>query len=327
MLTSQSQLMHNQLLSRHQRLTAAIATDNHPDLEELLSEVDAALEKVEDGSHGLCAVCGDPVEDDRLAADPLVAVCLGCLSPAQSRALERDLELAARIQANLLPAGEVKITGWEVHHQYKPLGPVSGDFFDLIPAPRDEKSYFFLFGDVSGKGVSASLLMSHLQALFRSLVHLGLSLEELLDHANRLFCKSTIPSSYATLVAGRVDRSGSLEICNAGHCPPLLLKSGHLMTLPASALPFGLFASSRFELQRFELDPDDLLFLYTDGLSESTNERGEEYGTSRAGDVLRLARGLSAEAAAGICLEDVAEFRHGARASDDLTVMVIRRQE
>jgi sigma-B regulation protein RsbU (phosphoserine phosphatase) len=317
--------LHNQLLERRERLVTATGTRGRSDLRHLLHEVDSALERFDAGSYGLCQVCHESIEEERLAADPLVNVCLGCLSEDQARALEKDLELAGRIQTGLLPARHVSFGGWEIHHRYEPAGPVSGDYCDLVEPRHDSDSRYFLFGDVSGKGVAASILMSHLQALFRSLISLGLGLDELLERASRLFCEGTVASSFATLVVGRLHRSGVVELVNAGHCRPLLVRDGEAVALPATDLPFGLFSSGSFELQRLELGADDLLFLYTDGLSEASNETEEEYGEERIRSAVVCARGLSAEEATRVCLDDVRDFRNGTGRTDDLTLMAIRR--
>jgi sigma-B regulation protein RsbU (phosphoserine phosphatase) len=314
-----------QLIERRYRLVSTPHLEERADLRHLLDEVDAALERFDAGSYGVCQACHESIEEDRLAADPLVNVCLACLTEDQARALEKDLELAARIQTGLLPASHTSFAGWEIHHRYEPAGPVSGDYCDLVEPRNDPDSRYFLFGDVSGKGVAASILMSHLQALFRSLISLGLPLDELLERANRLFCESTLASSFATLVVGRLHRSGVVELVNAGHCRPLLVRNGEAMALPAADLPFGLFSRGSFELQRLELAADDLLLLYTDGLSEACNETGEEYGEERIRSAVACARGLSAEEATRVCFEDVRTFRNGKLRADDLTLMAIRR--
>ena len=200
--------LRSQLLDRRGRLTTLSASQPGTYLRDLLSEVDAALERMEGGTFGICEVCSDPVETDRLLADPLCRLCLDHLSERERRALEHDLEMASRIQAGLLPAREVSFPNWQVRTHYHPAGMVSGDYLDLIRSGGDADEAVFLFGDISGKGVSASLLMASLHAIFRSLAPLGLPLEDLLERANRVFCEHTLPSTYATLVCGRVEAGG-----------------------------------------------------------------------------------------------------------------------
>jgi len=316
--------VREQLLDRRRRLGVPGLAGSE-DVRTLIRDVDAALERLERGTHGLCEECDDPIEPERLLTDPLTRICLGCLSPEETRALERDLELASSVQAALLPAADVEIDGYRIHYDYRPLGPVSGDHCDVLPPAAPQEPWHFVLGDVSGKGVSASILMSHLHAIFRSLVPQRLPLAEVVQHANRLFTESTLPSSHATLVAGRLDRSGMLEICNAGHCPALLVHNGSVTRLNGSGFPLGFFSASTFETHRVRFEPGDLLFLYTDGLSESRNAGGEQYGPGR---IERLLRGINGDAPDSVlraCLEDLDDFRGDTPRDDDLTVMAIRR--
>jgi len=313
-----------QLLERRRRLDAP-GLAGRDEVRTLIHDVDAALERFEAGEYGLCEECHDPIRPERLLADPLTRVCLDCLSPEQTRALERDLELASSVQAALLPAADVDIDGYRIHYQYRPLGPVSGDHCDVLPPAAPGQPWHFVLGDVSGKGVAASILMSHLHAIFRSLVPLQLPLAEVVHHANRLFTESTLPSSYATLVAGRLDASGALEICNAGHCPALLVQGGRLNSLNGSGFPLGLFSTSTFETRRVQLEKGDLLFLYTDGFSESRNAAGEQYSPERIGRLLRGINGDTPGTVVRTCLEDLDEFRGDTPREDDLTLMAIRR--
>lgn len=318
--------IREELLDRRRRLTAVPQLDQRPDLAVLLRQVDEALARVGTDAYGLCLVCHDPVEADRLRADPLVRVCLGCLSDEQSRALEHDLETAAGIQAALLPERSGRLDGWEFYYHYRPLGPVSGDHVDLVrPDPAGDGVYF-LFGDVSGKGIAASILMSNLHALFRSLITVGLPLAELVGRINRLFCQSTADNVFATLVAGRLDDSGSAEICNAGHLPPLLARNGEVIPLTSNGLPVGMFANVDFSVERLELAADDLLLLYTDGLSEATGTNGEEYGIERLSRHLTGQRNSGAEETVKRCLVDLESFLGGAALEDDLTVMALERR-
>ena len=208
--------IREQLEKRRKELSAALAAPvaaaPAASLIELLGEVDSALHRMDDGTYGICTECHDSVEKDRLLADPLVRLCLDHLTSDEQRALERDLELASRVQRGLLPRTDLRHGDWRVHYQYKPAGMVSGDYCDLIPPPAENGELVFLLGDVAGKGVAASLLMTHLHAMFRSLAGVGLTLDKLLEVANSVFCQSTIAGQYATLICGRAGQRGEIEI-------------------------------------------------------------------------------------------------------------------
>jgi sigma-B regulation protein RsbU (phosphoserine phosphatase) len=136
------------------------------------------------GSYGLCDLCHEPIEQDWLRADPLVRICLAHLTPDQQRAFEQDLDLASQIQGALLPKPSVTFEGWDITCHYEPAGPVNGDYCDLVYSESGRKELFFLLGDISGKGVAASLLMSHLHAIFRSLIALEMPVDQLVERAN-----------------------------------------------------------------------------------------------------------------------------------------------
>jgi phosphoserine phosphatase RsbU/P len=195
--------LREQLYERRQRLEQAVRaeTDEAARLHRLLAEVDGALARLDHGSYGLCETCHELIESDRLLCDPLVRFCLDHLTRDERNALERDLELAARVQRGLLPSQSLETPDWHLCYRYEPAGLVSGDYCDVIEA--GDGSVYFMVGDVSGKGVAASLLMAHLHAMFRTLISFGLSLPCMLEHASRVFSESTLPSQYATLVCGR----------------------------------------------------------------------------------------------------------------------------
>lgn len=318
--------MRDQLLERRQRLESAVfELDNDAQLRHLLEEVDAALARLNKGAFGICEVCHDPVEAERLMADPLVCVCLGCLSPKQKRALEEDLELAAQIQMGLLPCRDHKYDGWQVSYHYEAASLVSGDYCDLVTA--EDGSLYFMLGDVAGKGVAASLLMSQLHAMFRSLIPVGLPLEHLVERASRIFCESTLPNHYATLVCGRADATGMVEICNAGHLPPLLISGGEATLIEANGLPLGIFCNEQFTANRFQMHAGETLFLFTDGLSESRDPLGEEYATERLRRLLCSQHTLAPGALIKASLSNLADFCAGTPKHDDLTIMALRRND
>jgi sigma-B regulation protein RsbU (phosphoserine phosphatase) len=302
---------------------AASAFHRPAELTRLLGEVDAALHRMDIGVYGLCEVCHDPVETERLIADPLTRFCIDHLTPSQQRALEEDLALAAQIQNGLLPQPSQKIDGWDVSYHYEPAGAVSGDYCDLIKG--EDQSLHFVLGDVSGKGVAASMLMAHLHAMFRTLTSINLPLGQMVERASRVFCESTLPTQYATLVCGRANTSGELELCNAGHLPPLLIQEGKVTSIAATGLPVGVFCSESFSVNRVQMSKGDTLFLYTDGLSESLDGAGNEYGADRLSRLLNDNHNLSPESIISLCRQELHTFAEGRLPGDDLTLMAIRR--
>jgi len=318
--------LRQRLLSRRQRLQTAVSEFKETQqLMRLLKDVDSALGRMDNGSYGLCDVCQEPIERERLIANPLTQNCLGCLTPDQQRALEQDLDLASRIQTQLLPDKNLKLNGWEAYYHYEPAGPVSGDYCDLVSPATETGDLFFILGDVSGHGVAASMLMSHLHAIFHSLVDAGLSTSQLVGRANRIFCESSISADYATLVCGRASKSGEVDICNAGHCPPLLVKGDEITNLEATGLPLGIFNGSEYSSRSMLLAPGDSLLLYTDGLTEGQDKANAEYGAERLAGLVKGRLDLSPQALTELCLEDLRTFMSGAPKTDDLSVMVIRR--
>jgi sigma-B regulation protein RsbU (phosphoserine phosphatase) len=315
--------MRPQILKRRSRLEAAARSISADYVHSLLAEIDAALEKMEGGSYGLCETCHEPIEADRLETNPLVRFCLDHLSEEERRAHEEDLRLAMQIQAQLLPAAKVSTRGWETHYRYEPAGVVGGDYCEVVAA-ADGASLFFALGDVAGKGVAASLLMTHLSAIFRSLLSLDLPLTEMISRANRLFCESTPAAYYATLVAGRAS-GDTVDLCNAGHCRPLVLRPEKTERVESAGLPLGLFCDGRYAARRVRLDPGDSLVLYSDGVTEAQDAGGNAYEEERLVGCLRDASGRDAAATAEAVLRDVGRFR-GARRQDDMTLLIVRRR-
>ncbi|HLK32130.1 MAG TPA: SpoIIE family protein phosphatase, partial [Terriglobales bacterium] len=280
MATSLDPVLRDQLLYRRQTLqTSLTESPSSAQLADLLQQVDQALERMDHGTYGLCEVCHESVEVERLAADPLTSFCLDHLPPVAQRALERDLQLARQIQGGLLPRPESALGGWQVSYHYQPAGLVSGDYCDLVDGGA--RGLYFMLGDVSGKGIAAAMLMANLHALFRALISGGLALGELVSQASRAFCETTLATHYATLVCGRALASGEVEICNAGHLPPLHIHAGKVTELPSTGLPLGMFCSQEFTLTRINLQAGDGLLLYTDGLTEAEDGSGEFYGPER----------------------------------------------
>jgi len=326
MATHFDSALRTQLVSRQQRLKDAVAVSpNRSYLTDLLHEVDAALSRIEDGTYGLCEVCHDPIEKERLAADPLVRLCLDHLTAPQQRALEQDLELAGQIQSALLPKNDLIHGGWRAIYHYEPAGLVSGDYCDLIPS--EDGSLYFMLGDVSGKGVAASMLMAHLHAMIRALAGTGLPLVQLVERASRLFCESTQASQYATLVCGRAYANGNIELCNAGHLAPLLAQETNVWSFDSMGLPLGLFCSEEFAVEKARLNAGDRIVLFTDGITESQDLQENEFGVEPIMEMMRVPHLLTADGFLSTCISRATGFRSGMPARDDLTLMLIERIE
>lgn len=318
--------LREQLLDRRQRLESAIAeTKETASLVQLLKDVDSALQRMDAGTYGICEACHESVEKERLLVDPLVRYCIDHLTSDQRRALEEDLDLASHVQSELLPKQHQTFAGWEVFYHYKASGPVSGDYCDVVSREIDGQAVFFMLGDASGKGVAASMVTAQLHAIFRVLITAGLPVHELMERANRVLCESTMSSYFATLACVRATSSGEMEVCNAGHCPPLQVRKGEITSIEATGLPLGLFRKGGYSANKLHLHEGDTLFLYSDGLSEARDKANAEYGEARLSRLVGERHALPPRALVEACLQDWATFRSGAPMTDDLSVMAIRR--
>ena len=316
------QTVRGDLLTRRERIENVLEHNHSEQLHELLSQVDQALARIDDGTLGVCEVCHGTVEEERILRDPLTSVCLDCLTPNQQRALEYDLELAARIQNGLLPAADVPIPGFELAYHYRPAGVVGGDYCDVIP--DDRGGLYFIIADVAGKGVAAAMLTANLRAVMRALVPLNLPLRQMLAQANRLFCESKLPMQYATVVVGHSSATGAVELVNAGHLPALLLHGSHVECFDSNDLPLGMFCDQEFTPVRLQFQRQDTLVLFTDGVSEAENPAGEEYGTQNLRMLLEQTGLCCPERLVDACRKKVEEFRAGGMRADDETLLAVQ---
>lgn len=318
--------IRTQLTSRRQSLEKGISVSpNDAYLSELLKEVDAALSRLDSGTFGICESCHESIESERLAADPLIRFCLDHLTPIQQKTLEQDLELAARIQSALLPPKDVHHRGWRAAYHFEPAGPVSGDYCDIVTT--EDESLYFILGDVSGKGVAAAMLMSHLHALFRALINVRIPLAQIMERASRVFCESTLANQFATLICGKADPQGNIEICNAGHLPAIVLQGNEQQHLNANGLPLGIFCAEEFSVDRITLKKGDFLIALTDGFSESQNPSGVELGIPSFVKIVQQHPVKSASELMKLSVKTAADYRVGVPAKDDLTLLVLEHFE
>jgi len=236
--------------------------------------------------------------------------------------LQTQLELARQVQLRLLPERRCCLSDWEVAFSYEAAGFVSGDYIDLIPAGAD--AFYFALGDVSGKGVAASMLMSHLHATLRTLLPSNRTIEEVVTTASSTFCQSALPAQFATLVLGKADRSGNVELVNAGHNPVLLVEGAEVEVIAAASLPLGMFCSTEFASVKRRVSPESTLFLYSDGITESTDEAGNEFDQNRLANTLLQSRNQLPSAVVETIQRTIIGYTNGAQPSDDRTMLALR---
>jgi len=312
-----------QLEARRRHLLHATADSSHTraHLRWLLAEVDATLARLRDGTFGICDICLEPIEVDRLVQDPLVRSCGDhpVTSPEPDR-LARDLALARAIQRRLLPPPQPAIDGWTFYYRYAAAGDVGGDYVDVIERPGGGET-LVLLGDVAGKGFAASMLVSHLHAMFRSLVPHCRDAGELLARANDLFSASTAGAAYATVLVAALGADHSIALYSAGHWPPFVRRGRTVEAVSLDGgLPLGMFSSSQYTPTRVSLDADETLLFFTDGASEARDSAGLEFGRDRLATVMASAPSARPVDIVEACFDALRRFGDGRPAHDDLTL-------
>ena len=318
--------LRGQLEQRRDALTTTISEVGEAvDLVRLLQEVDGALERLGTDDFGLCRMCGGRFDDDELLAQPMKQYCLCTLTEQQQEALQRDLDLAWRVQVSLLPDRILSYGDWEVHSRYQPAGPVSGDYCDVVTNGANDGWIYFLVGDVSGKGVAAAYVAAYLSALVRTTLETPVPVVDLVERLNSYLSNAAPSTHFITLVCVRADPTGRVEICNAGHCPPMVVRRTGVLRLDSSGFPLGIEHGDSYDKCSLDLSPGESLVLYTDGITEARDSSDRMYGANALQEVLAASRTTTPVRLADACLRDLESFRSGAPRTDDITLMVVRR--
>ena len=247
--------------------------------------------------------------------------------------LQSELEIAREVQARMFPREAPKLSSLEVLGVCRPAQVVSGDFYDYIQLSPSRIA--IAFGDVSGKGISAALVMATLHSIVRTQLALlarsngefALSTAELVARTNRRLHTDTSDETFATLFfAGYDEREGVLSYSNAGHLPPLLIRGGEIQELEVTGMVVGVFPESTYGSKQLQLQPGDTLVAFTDGLTEPENAYEEEFGNSRFREaVLRHADRPSREMIAAV-MQEVIDWTGDSSLQDDMTMLVARRR-
>jgi serine phosphatase RsbU (regulator of sigma subunit) len=239
--------------------------------------------------------------------------------------MEEDMRMAAEIQTGLLPRGAPQIPGYDLAGCNRPCRTVGGDYYDFA---MEEGRLLLVLGDVSGKGTGAALLMTVLRASVRA--HwTDPVLSEAVARINRTVCQNVPSSKYVTFFMATLEpASGRLNYVNAGHNPPLLIRrNGQIEYLQRGGMVLGLFENVPYEDGTVDMRPGDTLLVYSDGVTETWNPEGEEYGEESLARLAVRDRGLDPESLQEAVLREIESFEAGARALDDRTVVVLKRKE
>jgi len=241
------------------------------------------------------------------------------------RRIESDLEQAAKIQKDLLPKENPRLEGFDISGLNVPCYEVGGDYYDFVPIDADRLGV--VIADVSGKGISASLLMASLRAALLAEVHPRYQITQMAIRLNDFVFKSSGLSSFITFFYGELDRrSGELRYVNAGHNPPFVLDAtGRLAALGSSGFPLGMFPQATYETGAVKLGLGDVAVLFTDGIPEGRNAQSKDFTEERLKSLVLNHRGLSAAQLSRRIIADVQGFATGTEPCDDITLVIIKR--
>lgn len=235
---------------------------------------------------------------------------------------EAELNIAREVQQALFPRQLPAGGGLEFSAVCIPSAGISGDYYDVLVLP--DGRLIFAIADISGKGVSAAILMANLQALLRALAPSAPEPSAVCRRLNEHLHQVTDAAKFATLFYGDWNpRERRLTYVNAGHNAPLLLGNGRSQRLERGGMPLGMFAAAEFDTGAVSLDPADTLVLYSDGITEAATVNGEEFGESRLEEVVKAHCGKPLAEIQAQVLAAVRQWS-GSSAEDDMTLMFVR---
>ena len=246
---------------------------------------------------------------------------------AERRRLQEEVALARQIQMSLIPDHLPEIKGYDVYGGNIPSQGVSGDYFEVTERKDGREDVFFI-ADVCGKGISAALLTAYIEALTTSPIEDGLSPDEVFTRVSRRLYRRTPHERFATAFLAILDPSTHrVRYANAGHNPSMVLRrEGAVEWLGSTGIPLGLLPGAEYEVGEFELEPGDLLVLYTDGIVEAIDPDEEEYDISRLEAAVRRYSKLSLAKLAMALEDDLERFVRGVLPADDRTLVILRRR-
>ncbi len=235
-----------------------------------------------------------------------------------------ELEEGRAVQLAIMPASNPDISGWELWIHNTPANDVGGDLVDHLEL--DENQLTLTLGDVAGKGLPAALLAAKLQATMRAIAPDEADLSVRAEKLNRIIRRDGVSNKFVSLInLDIVARSGVVNFVNAGHHPPILVRDGGTEELDRGDPAIGLSPDTQFKTHQVEMKENDLLIVYSDGVTEARNEIGRFYSDERFEELVEHTHGMSADSLGKRILTSVEEFVRSARQSDDLSLIILRK--
>jgi sigma-B regulation protein RsbU (phosphoserine phosphatase) len=235
-----------------------------------------------------------------------------------------ELEAGRAVQNAFMPERNPAVPGWSLWLFTRTANEVGGDLVDFQKI--DTNRFGISLADVSGKGLSAALLMAKLQATIRALAPDFVSLSELGKKINKIFCRDSTPTFFASLVYLEFKaESGSVRLVNAGHLPPILVQGKEIQEMKKGDAAIGLIPESTYAEQQIELEKGDIVLIYSDGITDAKNEANEFFGAHRLLQILPKINELSTQEIGEKILKEIYNFIVDTPLYDDLSIVIMKR--
>ncbi|HST20324.1 MAG TPA: SpoIIE family protein phosphatase [Blastocatellia bacterium] len=263
----------------------------------------------------IASVASIKIEHERLLEERL-----------EKRRMEEELKVASEIQMRLQPVAPPQIEGWDMTGVSFPCREIGGDYYDFIRRKSDNR-LIVAVGDVSGKGTGAALLMSSLHAAVRAQSQTRLAISGVMREINEYIFENSPSNKFLTLFYGELDpETGTLVYSNGGHNTPMLMRAtGEIIMLDQGGLPIGMMKGVQYQEATVFFNPGDSLIIYSDGITESINDRDEEFGEERLIEVVKHNLSRSASGIRDRIDEALSRFVGTTAPVDDMTLMIIKR--
>lgn len=239
--------------------------------------------------------------------------------------MERELQVARQVQADLLPREMPNFPGWEIGAMWQPAREVSGDYYDFVPVAKELD---LIIADVSDKGMPAALLMVQTRSILRANLSPAQTMASGVTRANELICASSANDMFVTMACVRLEaKSGKIICVNAGHNRPMICRarSGELIELPRTGIALGIDAERKFAQKSERLGRGDLVVLYTDGVTDAMNSAGEMFGEERLREIVLAHHVASAADLIAAFKSELEKFIGSAAPADDITIVAAKK--